>query len=122
MSDLIRFGKDTRNVWQSLRPLMKNTLASVLLLIVASACATTQKEAWFPYVGCSRQELIQHWGDGHSFFDGSIYDVRETVWYHKRCLSRDRGCKIKPGKDTKQISYAIYIRNDVIERIERHGP
>jgi len=99
---------------------MKKRLASVILLTVVAACGTTQKEAWFPYVGCSRQELIEHWGEGHSFFDGSIYDVKETVWYHKHCLFRDEGCTIKPGKDTKHTSYAIYIHNGVIERINRH--
>jgi hypothetical protein len=99
---------------------MKNRLAGVMLLTVVAACATSQKVAWFPYVGCPRQELIEHWGEGHSFFDGSIYDVRETVWYHKRCLAGDKGCKIKPGKDTKHSSFAIYIHNGLIERIERH--
>jgi hypothetical protein len=99
---------------------MKNKVAGIMLLIVFAACAANQKDAWFPYVGCPRQELIEHWGEGHSFFDGSIYDVRETVWYHQRCFSGNKGCKINPGKDTKQISYAIYIHNDVIERIERH--
>ena len=99
---------------------MKNQLTGVILLTVVAACATTQKEAWFPYVGCPRQELIEHWGEGHSFFDGSIYDVKETAWYHKRCRAGDRGCKIMPGKDTRRLSYAIYIHNDVIERIERH--
>ena len=99
---------------------MKKKIAGVILLTVVAACATTQKGAWFPYVGCPRQELIEHWGEGHGFFDGSIYDVRETVWYHKRCLAGDRGCKIKPGKDTKHTSYAIYIHHGVIERIDRH--
>jgi len=100
---------------------MKNKLVSIILLTVVAACTTTGgHKDWFPYVGCPRQELIEHWGEGHSFFDGSIYDMKETAWYHKRCRAGDRGCKIMPGKDTRRLSYAIYIHNDVIERIERH--
>lgn len=39
------------------------------------------------------------------------YHVKETFWYHKRCIAGDRGCKIKPGKDTKHTSTAIYIED-----------
>ena len=99
---------------------MKKKLASVILLAVVAACAAIHKAAWFPYVGCPREALIEHWGEGHGFFDGSTYDARETLWYHQRCIAGDRGCKIKPGKDTKHTSYAIYIHNGVIERIDRY--
>jgi len=104
------------------------TLAAVyfcLVVLLTAGCCTigsSGSSSWFPYVGCSEEELFEHWGGccGDSYH--SSYGNSDVCWYHKQGIMlvgevigpcyRDRTGSI--------CNYAVTITDGKVESVSTH--
>lgn len=102
---------------------MKRVCFLLLTAFCFSSCALSgyhpRDSSWSPYIGCTEEELLNHWGyGGDSSYYSSEYGSKKQTWYHKNLLIG----VILPGftLDSWNMNILITIDDGEISSISYH--